>query len=66
MDPFWTWHLLYSPFHEKQSDTILTVSATGIAFNTCSPEIITQLGSQRKDFKKPLEIYKVVETYVMI
>ncbi|KAE8443551.1 hypothetical protein EG329_001713 [Mollisiaceae sp. DMI_Dod_QoI] len=63
MDPFWTWRLLYSPFHERENDTIVSVSPGALTFNTCSPEIISQLGAQRKDFGKPVEVYTILETF---
>ncbi|KUJ14500.1 cytochrome P450 [Mollisia scopiformis] len=63
MDPFWTWHLRYSPFQERANYSFLSVSAWGLALNTCSPEIIAQFGYNRRDFSKPIEMYSIVETF---
>jgi hypothetical protein len=61
---YWTWSLGYKPFERIGSDTILTVSPGGIAFFTCSPEIIAQVGRRHREFLKPTGLYKIVDAYV--
>ena len=64
LSPFWTWYLEYKPFKEMGSDTIVTVAPGGITFHTSSPEIINQIGTRRRDFQKPLELYNILNTYI--